>query len=170
MGFPTSHPPRFYAAPNFLKMGIKMPRFVVFWTTSTIKDGKSAAKFHYIKTVSGKVVAQSLPFEWYQYIGRGTTPSPLNLSSKWLALSCQWYPMGDVRTHNSRTHNRRIFKLGGGVDHVTRHVWPLTKVKRSRNVSAAIKLELGNGWSYQLQTWWKLSPRGAHHVTHFLGQ
>jgi len=34
---------------------------------STIKDEKSAAKFHYIKTVSGKVVA----FEWYQYIGRG---------------------------------------------------------------------------------------------------
>jgi len=23
-GFPTSHQPRFYAAPNFLKMGIKM--------------------------------------------------------------------------------------------------------------------------------------------------
>jgi len=56
MGFPTSHPPRFYAAPNFLKMGIKMPRFVVFWATSTLKDEKSAAKFHYIKTVSGKVV------------------------------------------------------------------------------------------------------------------
>jgi len=35
-------------------MGIKVPRFVVFWTTSTIKDEKSAAKFHYIKTVSGK--------------------------------------------------------------------------------------------------------------------
>ena len=49
MGFPTSHPPRLYAAPNFLKMGIKMPRFVVFWTTSTIKDKKSAAKFHYIQ-------------------------------------------------------------------------------------------------------------------------
>jgi len=39
-----------------------MPRFVVFWTTSTIKDEKSAAKFHYIKTVSGKVVAQSTAF------------------------------------------------------------------------------------------------------------
>jgi len=26
-----------------------MPRFVVFWTTSTIKDEKSAAKFHYVK-------------------------------------------------------------------------------------------------------------------------
>jgi len=56
------HPPRFYAAPNFLKMGIKMSRIVVFWTTSTIKDEKSAAKFHYIKTVSRKVVAHSIAF------------------------------------------------------------------------------------------------------------
>jgi len=48
------------------------------------------------------------------------------------ATRFQWYPMGDVRTHNSRTDSRRIFKLGGGVDHVTRHVWPLTKVKRSK--------------------------------------
>jgi len=56
MGFPKSYPPRFYAALyNFLKMGIKMPRFVVFWTTSTIKDEMSAAKFHYIKTVSGRL-------------------------------------------------------------------------------------------------------------------
>jgi len=37
-----------------------------------------------------------------------------------------------------------MFKLGEGVDHATRHVWPLTKVKmskvkltRSRNVWAA---------------------------------
>ena len=45
--------PRFYAAPNFLKTGIKMPRSVVFWTTSTIKDEQSAAKFYYTKTVSG---------------------------------------------------------------------------------------------------------------------
>jgi len=37
-----------------------MHRFVVFWTISTIKDEKSAAKFHYIKTVSGKVVAHSI--------------------------------------------------------------------------------------------------------------
>jgi len=52
----------FYAAPNFLKMGTKLPKFVhfvVFWTISTIKDEKSAAKFHNIKIVSGKVVAQS---------------------------------------------------------------------------------------------------------------
>ena len=43
-------------------MGLKMPRVVVFWTTSTMKDEKSAAKFHYIKTVSGRVVAQSIAF------------------------------------------------------------------------------------------------------------
>ena len=42
-------------------MGIKKPRFV-FWTNSTIKDEKSAAKFHYIKTYSGKFVAQSIAF------------------------------------------------------------------------------------------------------------
>ena len=36
-----SYQPRFYAAPNFLKMGFKMPRLVVFWTTLTIKDEKS---------------------------------------------------------------------------------------------------------------------------------
>ena len=34
----------------------------VFWTISTIKDEKSAAKFHYKKTLSGKVVAQSIAF------------------------------------------------------------------------------------------------------------
>ena len=39
-----------------------MLRVVVFWTTSTMKDEKSAAKFHYIKTVSGKVVAHSIAF------------------------------------------------------------------------------------------------------------
>ena len=60
-GFPTSHQPRFYAAPNFLKMGMKY-LIVVFWTISTIQDEKSAEKFHYIKTVMGKVVAQSIVF------------------------------------------------------------------------------------------------------------
>ena len=70
-GFPTSHKSRFYAAPNFLKMGIKYLNLSFFQTISTIKDEKSAAKFHYIKTISGSVVANQLPFEWYQYIGRG---------------------------------------------------------------------------------------------------
>jgi len=28
----------------------------------------------------------------------------------------------EIRTHNSRTDSRRIFKLGGGIDHVTRRV------------------------------------------------
>jgi len=36
------------------------------------------------------------------------------------------------QNHNLRTDNRRFFKLGGRVDHVTCHIWPLTKVKRSK--------------------------------------
>ena len=48
--------------PELPQNGDKVPKFVVFWTISTIKDEKSAAKFHYIKTVSGKVVAQSIAF------------------------------------------------------------------------------------------------------------
>jgi len=77
MSFPTSHQPRFYAAPNFLKMLMKMPRFVVFWTTSTIKDEKSVAEFHYIKTVSGSVVAQSIAFRVVSTYLQGDNPSPL---------------------------------------------------------------------------------------------
>ena len=42
--------------------GDKVPKFVIFWRSSTIKDEKSAAKFHYIKTVSGRVVVQSIAF------------------------------------------------------------------------------------------------------------
>ena len=74
-GFPTSHQPRFYAAPNFLKMGI-IPKFVVFWTILTIKDEKSAAKFHYIKTVSGKVVARSIAFRVVSIYWQGVAPFP----------------------------------------------------------------------------------------------
>jgi len=51
MGFPTSHQPRFYAGaavPNFPKMGIKYLNLSSFIQVSTIKDEKSAAKFHYI--------------------------------------------------------------------------------------------------------------------------
>jgi len=41
-GFPTSHQPRLYAAPNFLKMGIKYLNLSSFIQVSTIKDKKSA--------------------------------------------------------------------------------------------------------------------------------
>jgi len=52
MGFLMSHQPRFYAAPNFLKMGIKYLNLSSFIQVSAIKDEKSAAKFHYIKTAA----------------------------------------------------------------------------------------------------------------------
>jgi len=38
-----------------------------------------------------------------------------------LQTHSQWHHMGN-RTHNSRTDSHRIFKLGEGVEHVTRHV------------------------------------------------
>jgi len=41
--------------------------------------------------------------------------------AQWLQTHCQWYPMGDERTYNSKTDSRRIFKLGIAIDHVTRH-------------------------------------------------
>ena len=72
-----SHQPRFYAAPNFLKIWIKMTRVVVFWTTSTMKYEKSAAKFHYIKTFSGRVVAQSIAFGVVSIYCQGDDPFPL---------------------------------------------------------------------------------------------
>jgi len=75
-GFPTSHQPRFYAAPNFLKMGDQIPKFVVFETISTIKDEKSAAKFHYIKTASGRVVAQSIAFRMVSIYWQGADAFP----------------------------------------------------------------------------------------------
>ena len=65
-------------------MGIKMPRVVVFWTTSTMKDEKSAAKFHYIKTVSGKVVMQSIAFRVVSIYWPGDDSFPLK---SWLKLT-----------------------------------------------------------------------------------
>jgi len=45
-----------------------------FWTILTIKDEKSAAKFHYIKTVSGIVVAQSIAFRVVSIFWQGVAP------------------------------------------------------------------------------------------------
>ena len=75
-GFPTSHHPRFYAAPNFLKIGIKYLNLLSFIQVSTIKDEKSAAKFHCIKTVSSKVVAQSIAFRAVSIYWQGVAPFP----------------------------------------------------------------------------------------------
>ena len=83
-GFPTSHRPRFYAAPNFLKMGIKYLNLSSFIQVSTIKDEKAAAKFHYIKTVSvsRKVVAQSIAFRVVSIYWQGVVRFPWYLNAK----------------------------------------------------------------------------------------
>ena len=64
-------------ASNTCASGNKLRRFVVFWTISTIKDKKSAAKFHYIKkTVSSKVVAHSIAFRVVSIYLAGGRPLP----------------------------------------------------------------------------------------------
>jgi len=65
----------------------KLPKFVVFWTTSTIQDEKSAAKFHYIITVSGKVVVQSIVFRVISMYWQGDDPFRLK---SWLQVT---YPL-----------------------------------------------------------------------------
>jgi len=92
-GFPTSHQPRFYAAANFLKMGIKYLNLSSFIQVSTIKDEKSAAKFHYVKTISGKVVAQSIAFRVVSIYWQGVAPFPFISEHKvtdphWKHLRC----------------------------------------------------------------------------------
>jgi len=67
---------RFCAAPNFLKMGIKYLILSSFLQFSTIRDEKSAAKFYYIKTVSDRVVAQSIAFRVVSMYWQGVAPFP----------------------------------------------------------------------------------------------
>jgi len=62
--------------------GDKVPKFVVFWTISTIQDEKSAAKFHYIKTFSGKVVTQSIAFWVVSIYWPEVAPFPWYLNAK----------------------------------------------------------------------------------------
>jgi len=57
-------------------MGIDYLNLSSFIPVSTIKDEKSAAKFHYIKTVSSKVVAQSIAFRVVSIYWQGNNLSP----------------------------------------------------------------------------------------------
>ena len=68
---------------HFVVDGDQIPKFVVFETISTIKDETSAAKFHHIKTVSSKVVAQSIAFRVASIYWQGDDPFPLK---SWLKL------------------------------------------------------------------------------------
>jgi len=53
-----------------------MHRVVVFWTTSTMKDETSAARFHYMKSVSGNVVVHSIAFRVVSICWQGDEPPP----------------------------------------------------------------------------------------------
>ena len=52
--------------------------------------------------------------------------------AQWLKTHYQCYPKGDIMSHNSGTDKHRIFKLSGGVEHVTRYGLPMVKVNMSK--------------------------------------
>jgi len=54
----------------------EISKLVVFQTISTTKDKKSAAKFHYTKTVSGKVAAQLTAFRVVSMYWQGVALFP----------------------------------------------------------------------------------------------
>jgi len=111
----------------------------------------------------------------FQICGKNLPPSHRlrdTMHAQWLQTHCQWYPMGNDTTQEpiavgSSNLVEGLITWPAMYDH-----WPRSEVKvtRSCNVSAAIMLYLCNRWSYQLQTWWKLSSWGMQHVTHFLCQ
>ena len=104
MGFPTSHQPRFYEASNFLKLGIKYLNMSSFMQASTTKDEKSAAKFHYIRTFSGKVVAQSIAFRVVSIYWQGYDHFPLK---SWLQVTYPLLKAASFDTHFALQHLNR---------------------------------------------------------------
>jgi len=75
-GLSNEPPTKVLRRPQLPQNGDEVPKFVVFWTISTIKDEKSTAKFHYIKTLNGKVVAQSIAFRVVSIYWHGVAPFP----------------------------------------------------------------------------------------------
>jgi len=47
-------------------------------------------------------------------------------------MQCQRQHIGDIISHNSRVNIARMFKLGRVVDHVTCHMKPWSKVRRTK--------------------------------------
>jgi len=90
---------------------------------------------------------------WEKFIPMHTSRDTVH--AQWLQMHCQW------SLTQGHTLWCMIFKLGGGVDCVTRHAKPLTKVKRSKvkvtrshNVSAEatgglINFKLGENFRHE---------------------
>jgi len=66
----------------------------------TIKDEKSAAKFHYIKTASSKVVAQSIAFRVVAIYWQGDDLFPLK---SWLKLTHPLLKAASIDTCSAST-------------------------------------------------------------------
>ena len=98
---------------------------------------KVCCKVSLYKNCQQQIVVHSIAFRVVSICWQGDEPFPLKSC---LQVTCPLlsmvYPMGDVRTRNSRRDSRRIFKLRGGVDHIWPAMydqWPKSKGQRSRS-------------------------------------
>ena len=95
-----SHQPRFYAASNFLKMGIKYLNLSSFGQFRQYRTKSLLQMFHYIKTVSGKVVAQSIAFRVVSIYWQGVVPLPI----------CWYHSKGNWMLYNFAADSFYIMK------------------------------------------------------------
>jgi len=152
-GFPTSHQPRFYAARNFLKMGIKYLYLSFFIQVSTIKDEKSVAKFYDVKTVSIKVVAQPtfLYLLTYTYLLVLIRKSYTGFRADYRPIFYIYYQVINPQCLFVRCVNRKAARVEVNISlaflhwvRITFHPWPFVSDIAIFVLKRDIKLQLTN--------------------------
>jgi len=132
--------------------------WVVFETISTIKDEKSAAKFYYIKTVSAKVVAQSIAFRVVLALGWSlpseilavTDPPPPEGSEFWQILPCSASTVRDRKRSSLWMPLAMVVGLGPG--HTVLDGNPAPRQK-GHNPQFLAHVWWPNGWMDQNSAW-----------------
>jgi len=106
------------------------------WLANTCEEGKKLANFQLWVWFMGQCVS-SCKISW-RSVALLLRYGDFLFLSNWRAfaildsLCVFWYHLWSVFGCQSTRHMDYMGRARGGVDHVTRHVWPLTKVKRSR--------------------------------------
>jgi len=70
-------------------------------------------------------VIRKIGFKHFKYVGKNfphMQESRDMAHTQWLQMHCQWWSMADITTHKSRMGRRRVFKFGGGIDHMIGNV------------------------------------------------
>jgi len=132
-GFPTSHPPRLYAATNFLKMGIKYLNLSSFGQFRQQRTRSPMQSFICIETLSGKVVAQSIAFWVASIYWQGVAPFLWYLNAKGPT------PIGSTCVAYTSPHSAKM-----------RHYvsWKTTGYYRKYNLKFAARCPVSGCWPF----------------------